>query len=140
MQSPKRWTVGSGSARKNEHVAVEAGSNQGHLGGSAKAQLSMEPCSLLSCQLVTDTVSLTSAFRYRSVRSRLNIGSECPVLGGMQAEKLRWASKLFTDEPFSGSQEGGGSPGATILCKIPSASAWSPASSPDLAVWLYLLR
>lgn len=92
--------------------------------------------------LVTDTVSLKSALRYHSVKSRLNTGRERPVLGGMQAEELRWASKLFADShlPFSGSQEGGGNPGATVLCKNLSASVWSPASSPDLALWLHLLR
>lgn len=47
--------------------------------------------------MATGTVSLDNALRadrYLSMRSRLNRGSENPVLGGVQAEELRQASKL----------------------------------------------
>ena len=60
--------------------------------------------------VVTGTVSLKSALRADgclSARSRLNRGSEHPIPGGVQAEELRCASKIFANAclQFPGCQE-----------------------------------
>lgn len=73
--------------------AVRQGVAQDGALGSSKLPVGFQP----PCEgqlVMTDTVSLQSALRYLSVRSRLNLVSECPVLRAMQAEELRWAAAL----------------------------------------------
>lgn len=143
--------MGSGSTTRN--MCCRGRSHQGHLGSqprhsSAWALWSPElPVGFqLPCEgqpVVTDTVRLQSAPRCLSVRSRLNIVN----VPSLEACKLRSSgghllfAKLFANGhlPFPGCREGGGSSGATMLCKSPSGSAWSPVSSPDPAVQLHLL-
>lgn len=109
--------MGSGSTTRNMCCGGRA--HPGHVGGQPRhTQLSMGPWGLPSCPwasrregqvVVIDMVSLQSALRCLSERSRLNIVSECPVLGGMQAEELRWVSAL-----------------GKALCQWASAISWLP--------------